>query len=124
LAGPKVAQGASDSDRQAIKADCTDPSSVPTGMPDPAEITDVRIERGLNATEELTEAELREILRSALPIDSTDPSLHQWSYAPWHHGTFVTTRGMYRFDLYLGGRGRLTDDTGSQRFFSFEAKKR
>lgn len=71
----------------------------------------------------LDEAGFRSILQSASPA-SPDVAAG-WAFAPWYAGSFVHDGRKYKFGLYLGGLGTLTQPDAKAGLFRFKhpAKK-
>ncbi len=91
-------------------------------LPDSSTIKDIQLVKGLNATKDgkLTEEAFRRLLASAKPVDAKQLADRHWAYAPWYSGTFTTPEGLYNFELYLGGRGKLLGPDGRAGLFSFD----
>lgn len=87
----------------------------------PHDIYNLRLSKGLNASEGkvLTIDSVKKLLAAAHLLNPTEASLKEWSYAPWYFGTFIGPDGEYHYELFLGGRGRLTTPNGEVGFFSF-----
>ncbi len=102
------------------------PSIDLKAIPQVEDIRDVKLTETLNAGQDgpaLTPKQFKHLIESARPITTDDPSIAGWSYAPWYSGTFVTNEGTYKFQLFLGGRGRLTTPAGTTGIFSFDRAK-
>lgn len=92
-------------------------------LPKAEEIREVKVQQpGLNLRADepvLTAARARELLAAAKPIDPADPEIHRRAYASWYNGSFTTDRGMYRYQLFLGGYGLLTTPEGKYGLFAY-----
>jgi hypothetical protein len=61
--------------------------------------------------------DLEQRLLSAEPVASDDPRLAAWSYSPWLTGAFDADGGRWRFDVFLGGLGRVDAPNGTRAWF-------
>jgi hypothetical protein len=59
------------------------------------------------------------LLTSGRPIAPGDKVIDGWHYAPWCRAKFVSGGRTWHVDLYLGGRGIITDDGGRKGVFDF-----
>jgi hypothetical protein len=89
-------------------------------------IDEVKIDCGPNADwaqkngqTGVTPANLERLLTSGRPIAPGDKVIDSWHYAPWCQATFVSGGRTWHVDLYLGGRGILTDDSERKGVFDF-----
>jgi hypothetical protein len=102
-------------------------------MPDPAGMTRIganmdgvvsRMTKGaLCAKPPLNEQEFRRLMASATPIPANDPTLSAWHYAPWCSVEFTTVAGNNEAQLFLGGRGVLTQPNGDRGMFRYQYPK-
>jgi hypothetical protein len=82
----------------------------------------IRLVPGLNARKggQLTVQSFKQLMTTAVFLTEKDNSPDDWAYAPWYTGWFTSEAGTYRFELYLGGRGRVTTPQGKQMLFQFD----
>lgn len=92
-------------------------------IPDAATIRDVKLSRTPRISQgpPLTTGAFVTLMKTATPLSVTDPTVRDWSYAPWYSGSFVSRDGAYSFQLYLSGRGLLVTPSGKRGLFRFEA---
>ncbi len=57
----------------------------------------------------LSKEDFRNLFNSATIISPDDEILKKWHYALWYNGSFKTKDGTYKFELFLGGLGFLTN---------------
>ena len=95
-----------------------------------APITEVKLERGLNADAaeksgagRVTPQNLEQLLTEAKPVAPDDKLLGAWNYAPWDRATFISGSRRWSVQLFLGGLGVITDDAGRKGAFRFDAPR-
>lgn len=98
----------------------TSPVFLPE-LPTSDDIQEVSLQPVLNLEQggQLTAESFKRLMSTARPLDPADPSVAGWAYAPWYAGTFQTSDGSHRFELYLGNRGRLMLPDGRVGLFDF-----
>ncbi|MEP7329219.1 MAG: hypothetical protein ABI777_08395 [Betaproteobacteria bacterium] len=100
-------------------------------MPDAKQITDVEIPTkdpsipaamvGLSSCMQpkLDEQGFRLLMTSASAISVDDPRIRNFHYAPWCRAAFATPSGRVEVELFLGGRGMLTQPNGDRGMFAY-----
>jgi len=94
-----------------------DPITLPS-LPNPATVREVVLKAFYPGVPPLDEKQFNTMLASAKPISPVDPSLSACHNAPRYTGQFSTDAGRYYFELFIGGRGRLTTPAGEFGYFT------
>lgn len=100
-------------------------------MPDPASMMDIAIPAvdpdqppaiaNLMVCKKppLDEQNFRRLMSTAKPIAANHPSIVAWHYSPWCRVAFTTRAGKNIVQLFLGGRGVLTQPNGERGMFQY-----
>lgn len=72
-------------------------------------VTSTKLELGIES--------FKQLMAMAKALDARDPDLVFYHLAPWYRGSFVALGETYLFDLYLGGRGKITSHDGKFGWF-------
>jgi hypothetical protein len=117
----KVAPATRPSKESTAIVEPSDQRKRPVLLRIPEPISNVRLTRDLAGTRAgtLDGNSFARLLRRADPVPPDDPSISRWAYAPWYAGSFAGPHGVYTFELYLGGRGKLHTPDGEFGYFSF-----
>ena len=67
----------------------------------------------------LDAATLRALMSGAKPVSADDPSIRHWHYSPWCNVAFRVLGTRYTAQLFLGGRGILSEPNGRRGMFSY-----
>jgi hypothetical protein len=58
-------------------------------------------------------------MTTAKPMSASHPGIVAWHYAPWCRVAFTTWAGKSSVQLFLGGRGVLTQPNGERGMFEY-----
>lgn len=90
-------------------------------LPKSEEIINVELNEPLNKSDtKLSEEDIKDLFNNANIISPDDQILKEWHYAPWYSGSFKTKDGTYKFQLYLGDLGFLTNPKNDVGAFKFK----